>query len=383
MRHLIANAAVLVLWTVPSPAQGPPPAAVRVDAVRMETVQEHRMVVGEMRALRRSRVATQEPGLVVELPVVEGARVKMGEVLARLDSQRLEVLKRELEADELAVAGLIEERQAMLDWRQRDLDLCRSSFERGAANPRELRDAESALNIALAQLRQAERQREVIRARAELVAERLTDTTIVAPYDGVVVATHADLGEWVGEGDPVAELVSTGRIEAWLDVPQRFFDAVAEPASALRIEIEVRGRRLAVSEVRIVPAVDPVARSFAVIAALDDEGPLGRLAPGMSVTAWVPTGESASRATVSGDAVLRSETGAYVYAARSTSEEGPAMAAVVPVRVLFPLGGRVVVEAPGLGEGDLVVVEGNERLFPMAPIIPLPAGAPPGEGAGP
>ena len=41
------------------------------------------------------------------------------------------------------------------------------------------------------------------------------------------------------------------------------------------------------------------------------------------------------------------------------------------IRTLFPLGDRVVVEARGLEPGDLVVVEGNERLFPMMPIEPI------------
>jgi hypothetical protein len=35
-----------------------------------------------------------------------------------------------------------------------------------------------------------------------------------------------------------------------------------------------------------------------------------------------------------------------------------------------------VVESPALTPGALVVTEGNERLFPMAPVIPLPLDAP-------
>jgi RND family efflux transporter MFP subunit len=380
MRRLARVLAITI--ASPVPAQGPPPSPVLVDEARVETVQEHRAVSGELRALRRSRVATQEPGLVVALPVEEGTLVKAGEVLARLDSRRLEVLARELEADALAVDGLIEERQATLQWRLRDLELYRASFERGAANVRELRDAESACAIAQAQLRQSQQQREVIRARAELVGERLADTTIVAPYDGVVVAMHAELGEWAAEGAAVVELVSRGRIEAWLEVPQRFFDAVVE-ARSLPIELEINARRGEASAVRIVPHVDPRSRSFDVVATLDDEGSWGRLAPGMAVTAWVPTGEAAQRLTLPADAVLRNDAGAYVYVARTISEEGPALAAAQPLRVLFRVGGRVVVDAPGISGGDLIIVEGNERLFPMAPVLPQPAAAAGDAGGGP
>ena len=42
------------------------------------------------------------------------------------------------------------------------------------------------------------------------------------------------------------------------------------------------------------------------------------------------------------------------------------------VTVLFPEGDRFVVRSPELKEGDQVVVEGNERLFPSMPVTPVP-----------
>ncbi len=377
-----------LLIASPGRGQGGPPVAVPVDAVRREPVQEHRLVTGQLRAVRRSRVATKEPGLLIDLLVREGQPVSKGDVLARLDSRRLELELAAIEADKEAVAGIIEERKATLAWRQRDQDLIQASFDRGASNPRELLNAESAVTVANARVCQAERQQAVIAARAELLKERLSDMTITAPFDGVVVTRHAELGEWIGEGDPLLELVSSGKIEAWLNVPQRYFGAVAGKPVAIALDIEATGLSLIINEKRVIPEVDPRARSFTVVATLDDQ-PSGRLTPGMSVTAWVPTGRIAERLTVAKDAVLRNETGPYVYVARGGGgrtrpvghggrggAEGdfasaPANAIVVRVKVLFPLDDRFVIDSTGLDEGDLVVVEGNERLFPMMPIIPL------------
>ncbi len=102
----------------------------------------------------------------------------------------------------------------------------------------------------------------------------------------------------------------------------------------------------------------------------------GQLAPGMSLTAWVPTGKTAKRLTVDKDAVLRNETGtAYVYVARRQgpqSSSTPAVATPVNIKELFPVGRRVVVESRNLQDGDLVVIEGNERLFPGMPILGNP-----------
>ena len=52
----------------------------------------------------------------------------------------------------------------------------------------------------------------------------------------------------------------------------------------------------------------------------------------------------------------------------------PASAAPVQVEVLFQTAERAVVRGGALRPGMELVVEGNERLYPMAPIQPIPAG---------
>jgi hypothetical protein len=104
------------------------------------------------------------------------------------------------------------------------------------------------------------------------------------------------------------------------------------------------------------------------------------------VVGWVPTGASGEHLIVPTDAVMRNDMGAFLYVARQLGE-GPAQAMPANVKVLFEMPGRVVVESPGLQAGELVVVEGNERLFPTAPVLPTtesaaPSGGPPGEADG-
>ncbi len=348
-------------------AQGRPPTAVRVAAVEVRDIVEKRMVTGELVAVRRSRVASRESGLVLDLPVQEGQHVKRSDIIARLDTRRLELSKRELEADLAVNRATIAERAAECDEFNRDLELVRTSFERGAANPREIRDAESAVAVAEARLLQAERQTDVLAARIALVETRLADAVIRAPFDGVVVSTVIETGEWIGEGDPVVELLSTGSIEAWIKVPERHLRAVQ---NAAEVQIEVAGRAdemFTSTNLRIVPDIAPGTRSFHVVATLENSG--DALAPGMSLRAWVPTDSGELRVLVHRDAILRNDAGPFVFVAR-TMGDGPPQAVPQQVRVLFPVGQFMAVEAGVLQEGDLVVIEGNERLFPMAPISP-------------
>ena len=352
----------------PALAQMGGPAVVIVDAVRLESVQQHRRVTGELRAVRRSFVATREAGLVIEVPVREGMRVKAGDTLARLDSGILLLELKRAEADRAAAAGIVDERKANLSWREQELVLYRQSAERGAANVKELLDAESTAIIARTRVIQSERLAGVAAARLEILKKRLADMTVTAPFDGVVLARRAELGEWVGEGDPLVELVSVGQVEAWIDIPQRYFAAVAKRQVEITISIDSIQERADADRLRIIPQVDPRSRSFTIVIELDDHG--GRLTPGMSLTAWVPTGGRSDALTVSVDAVLRNDIGAYVYAVRGGGDGTPGNATPANVQVRFPVDDRIVVESAALKPGDLIVVEGNERLFPGAPVIP-------------
>ncbi len=364
-RYVVVLVAML---TAPAAGQMHGPSPATTEAVRMESVQQHRRVTGELRAVRRSRVATREAGLVIALPVREGMRVRAGDVLAALDPGVLELDLKRAEADAEAAAGITDERNATLTWREKELDLYRKSALRGAANVKEILDAESNFAIASARARQAARLVDVARARVDLLKKRLEDMTVRAPFDGVVLARGTELGEWVDNGDSLVELVSAGEIEAWLDIPQRYYTVVAERQVQITLALDASAHTVTAERIRIIPQVDPRSRSFIVIVTLDDSD--GRLTPGMSLTAWVPTEGRTDQLTVSSDAVLRNDVGAFVYVARSG--DSGVSAVPVNVQVRFSIEDRVVVDAPGLKPGDLVVVEGNERLFPGAPILTQP-----------
>jgi len=352
---------------------GSQPSAVHVDPVTEQEVQQRRMVTGDVVSVHRSDVAAREPGRVAELLVREGQPVKQGEALVRLNDDKLSIQLREVEAQIETAMAQIEERQANINRAERDRKLVQESFDRGAANPREVLNAESDLAVAQARLAQARQQVEVSRAQASLLRVRLRDMKITAPFDGYVITTSAEPGEWLREGDAVVELISRGAVEVWLNVPQQHLRDVRQAPGDATVGIDVNGVLYDAPFDRIIPQVDPRARRFTLIARIED--PDGMLAPGMSVTGWLPTSARARRLTVSKDAVLRNDAGSFVYVVREGTGDGPAQAAAVMVDVLYPIGTRYVIETDRLRAGDRVVVEGNERLFPQAPIKPVEADA--------
>lgn len=388
VRHGIwkSFAAALVAVTVSSAGaqDEPPPQAVRVEAAKLERVEQWRPVTGELRTARRASLAAEGEGLVVEITVREGDQVTAGQTIARLRDVLARIEVDRAKARVRAGAGLIVQREAELAELRLDLTRTRELFDKGSAAQNELDRAETAVKAADALLTQA--QAALAAEEAELARDErhVRDLEIRAPFDGVVVAKQTELGQWVNQGDPVVELVSLTEIEAWIDVPERYVDRLRDEALQVRIQIEATGETLEAPVSAVVPEIDPLSRLFPVRVRLNNEA--GRLKPGMSVTGVVPTGDAAESLIIAKDAILRDDVGQFVY--HAAGAPGAQVAAVARVEVLFATGAaHVVVRSPQLAAGSLVVIEGNERMgYPGRALIvtnaPQQASAPaePGDG---
>lgn len=364
----LAAASFVMLIAPHAEAQGPAP--VRVEPVRLEVVRVRRAVTGDLRAVRRADVASREGGLVVELLVEEGDRVREGDVLARLDARRLTIQLETVVAEKAVAQALKAQREAETRiWRDEVASL-ENAMSQGGANLKELSDARTNLAAAEAALAQAERQIPVIDARAEYLSTRLADMEIAAPFTGVVTARLAQVGEWVGEGESVVQLVDVDTLDAWLTIDQRYLPAVSGLDPQVTIEPATGNGPIDLRRVRLIPDVHPVARTFTLIGRFD-AADLG-LAPGVSVVGWIPTGEEAEHVTISKDAVVRNALGPFVYVVRG--EPGAQAAMPAQIDVFFETAGRVAVRPGALQPGDLVIVEGNERLYPTAPVTIVASG---------
>ncbi|MEM9753266.1 MAG: efflux RND transporter periplasmic adaptor subunit [Planctomycetota bacterium] len=365
-RYGVMRAAALAIGVVLTAGSGiaeaqAPAAPVRVAAVMSENVAEHQRVTGSLQAVSQSAVAAEESGAIARVLIDEGHAVAAGQVIASIDDARHRAHLAQAQAELLALQAVTMERQAELAQAQSDLEQLEALAERNATNEREVRDGQTAVRVAEARLRSAELQADAADRLAELAQIQLDDLSILAPFDGRVITRHVEPGEWVDLGDPIITLVSTGTIEARLEVPERFATALSEVGDRVTIEVETPAGSISTAELRAVPQVDARARTFPILVEFDNRAE--RLSPGMSVTAWVPSGIAQPHLTVPQDAVIRTARGAHVFVVRADETDQAATQAVQNnVRVLFEANGRVALHADDLSAGDWVVVEGNERL---------------------
>ncbi len=385
--HSLLCGAALALVTVASvhahlqegAPHAPPPTPVRVAPVREESLAPRKRVFGELRAAHRSSLALLEQGIVQKMLVREGQVVKKGEVLAALDTARINIAMHVHASTIRAAHATLVEQDAVLVRVERELGLLESAQAAGGTNPLEVSDAQSAVSIALAQIELAKANIAVLDATAGLLQTRLADHVLYAPFDGVVTKRHVEVGSWLAEGAAVVELQATDKLEAWFDIPQELYPfvmvqraymdaqrelgAMPELAPIERRMMEVSDAldlSLPVSALRVIPAIDSRSRSFAAI--LDVPNPDATLPAGLALTGFIPTLEPMPRLVVSRDAIMHGDAGPFLFVVRD------GLAVPLQVRIDFPVGEDVAIDASGLRAGEAVVIEGNERLLPMSKV---------------
>jgi RND family efflux transporter MFP subunit len=334
-----------------------PPSVVRAAVAELKQLQNHHRVTGSLRAVARGNVAALEEGRIIEITVREGATVRQGNVIARIDARRLKAQHAELTATLQASVAHVEQRNLELRQTKRDLDRSQQLVTSRATSVEEHQHRETSASVAEAQLNVAEKRLAEIEGQLALLNVRLADVVVRAPYDGIVVERHAQPGEWIHPGEPFVTLVSSGEIEAWLDVPERFAQTLGE--SGLKVVVQGVEEPIPMRLAKRVPDVHSRTRTFPLVLTLDDQA--GRLAPGMSVDAWLPVGPRKRWLTVPKNAVIRNGRAAYVY--KIVEQDGQSTAAQSPVQIAFETGerGRIVRWRPGRWRpGD----RGRQRAAP-------------------
>ncbi len=339
---------------------------VEVDAVIVEPLSQTAPVMGRLVTSQAGTVAAQISGAVETVHVQVGDRVTKGDVLVELLKGRLLTVLDQSAAD-------VEESYAAVETATADVALARQELDRlealqardsAAFSQARFDDARQTVAAATGVLAEAEARRVRAQASLRLVEIDLYNMDIRAPYDGVVTERLTAAGEYVNLGEDVVTLINVDKLEIEANVPT---DRLAglEPGSVVEIEIAGGGTYQAIVRA-LVPEEDALTRTRPVRFVPVLDGPTGLLAANQSVTVAVPMGHDEGIMTVHKDAVIHGEDGRYVYFVGKDSLGRP-QAEPRTVVLGTTLGGRFEVIS-GLGDGDLVVIRGNERLYPFQKI---------------
>ncbi|HEX6363126.1 MAG TPA: efflux RND transporter periplasmic adaptor subunit, partial [Albitalea sp.] len=224
---------------------------------------------GVVQAVRRTAVAAQVSGAVVELPVKAGDPVKAGQVLARLDARA---------AEQTAQVGAaqVQAARAAVEAATREYERQKQLFEKRYIS-------QAALDRAEAQHKAAQAQADAQLAAAGAARTQSGFYVVRAPYAGVVADVAVVLGDMAMPGRPLMTLYDPSALRVAVPVPETLAP-LADPAGVL---VEIPGAvngRVKPTGLLALPTVDAATHTQEV--RLDLPPKLAGVTPGMFARVW-------------------------------------------------------------------------------------------------
>ena len=338
----LAGLLLLTLTALAARAQQMPASPVRYTEARVIPVQRTIRLPGSVESRLESIVATEVAGLVEEKLVRDGDTVGKDQPLARLRTTALE-LRRD------AAGAQLQEAEARRKQAERNLERARELLQAKVISQQDYDDRFYEFNAWKGRVDQ-------LTAEIAQIDLALRQSTIRAPFAGVVTAERTEVGQWVDVGDPVVELLSLEELEVRLEVPERYFRNL-NPGARAKVTLEaIPGLEVTGRVSAIIPRADPQARTFPLKVRIPNRG--GRIGVGMLAQVAFPAGESYRATVVPKDAVIIRGEQKLVYLINGDNT-------VSAVNVETGTGVGSWIEVQGSVEpGQKVVTRGNERLQP-------------------
>lgn len=283
-------------------------------------------------AYAEADVTAKVDGEVREILVEEGDAVTEGQVLARLDGDRLRL--------ELS------ESRAQLQKMERDFERNEELREKGLLSEGDFEKLQYDL--------------EALRASYNLASLELDYTQIRAPINGVVSQRFVKIGNTIKIGDPVFRVTGMDPLVAYLHVPEREFRRIA-PGQVVDIAIDALGDDRVMAEVtRVGTIVDPDTGTFKITIEISD--PEQRIKPGMFGRMNIIFDKHENVLKVPRAALQEDADGTYLF----VTEDDVAVRR--PVETGYSANGFVEITS-GIDDGDDIIVVGQIGLKNEANVV--------------
>ena len=316
----------------PGGAGGVP--GVEVAKVKTMPLQDDAQAVGSLKSRQSVVLRPEVAGRVAELAFADGARVRKGQLLLRLDDT--------LQKAELSQA-------------EAQLSIARANLKRNQELVAENFVAQRVLDESRASLQVAE-------AQVALAQARLGRMRIVAPFDGTVGIRTVNLGDYVKDGADLVNLEDTSTLYVDFRMPERYQGQLAV-GQAVKVQIDaLPGRDFTAKVQALDPLVDANGRSVLVRAAMVPAAG-ATLRPGMFARVTTVFSVNDAALVVPEEAIVPQGNRQLVFKLASEGEGEAAKTVVRRTEVhLGARRGSQVQIVKGLSEGDTVVVAGQQRL---------------------
>jgi RND family efflux transporter MFP subunit len=299
---------------------------------------------GKVKAAKEVELSFEVSGRIAELPIKEGLAVKKGRLLAKLDPSDFE--------------NRVRKQKAKMEDAKVNMERAERLFSSGAVSKAEYDRRKALFEMADAELKIEEKS--------------LADSSLKAPFDGLVARRYVDKHQYVKAKQNILSLQDVSRLEIKIDVPEDLVAHVKEegvkrifarfetaPDEEFDVKVMEFGTRANVKT-----------QTFPITLVMKAPESV-RILPGMTATVTVveklSAGAAKDRFAVPESAVVTDEKGRpYVWVV----DEASMKARKRNIKVGSLKGGSVTV-VDGLKTGDMLVVAGANHVRENMKVRPL------------
>jgi membrane fusion protein (multidrug efflux system) len=253
-------------------------------------------LTGSLRASAQSEIAADATGRVVQTLVERGQAVRRGQIIAMLDSRTASLAATAAQA-QAKVA------QSQLGQARRDCERVKQLLDSGSISQAEY-DRQTA------QCASQQWSAAAAEAQGQSATKTLGDSSIRAPFDGIVGERYVNVGQYVTPSTRVASIYSPDPLRLELTVPEANVAAI-KPDMNVAFTVIAFGDQPFAGQVKYIsPNVRETSRDLVVEAVVSN--PDGRLKPGMFALARVLVATPPTP-VIPSSALVRDETAARAF----------------------------------------------------------------------
>ena len=239
-------------------------------------------------------VRAQREGIVQQVNVEEGRRVRAGEILGQLDDRSLQLELQKAHSDLIIAQDDVKYKEAEHEAKEASLKRQQLLREAGLSSQADLEQAEFE---AKATGYDAESYRALVKsseAQIQSLQIQVEQTQFRAPFAGVVVRRYVRQGQTVQKDDPGFRVSQVDPLQVHFQVSE---SSGGKPDSGASVQVALvadPSHTYAAHIIKVSPMVDPASDSYDVTAQLSGPG-ISALSPGMAVRVNWPANPSASK----------------------------------------------------------------------------------------